>query len=84
MLPLAWNRGQVSEFLILRSPEACCFGTMPLQNEWIYAKATGTGFEEKNTEPQWFYGTFHVAKSHSEHVGAGIYQMTCERVETEY
>lgn len=80
MLALNWENGLVTEFLILRDPNACCYGQMPLQNEWIYVVADGDGYEEIITEPQIFYGTFEVAEGFSEHVGSGVYRMRCNRV----
>ncbi len=38
MLPLVFNRGYVTEFMLLRNTLACCFGITPKLNEWVYVK----------------------------------------------
>lgn len=38
MLPVKTDNGKVSSFLLLKNRMACCFGVMPRENEFVYAK----------------------------------------------
>ena len=44
MIPVEWQRTQVTEFMLVRDLLACCFGGAPQPDEWIHVTmAEGKG-----------------------------------------
>ena len=79
MLPLANDEaGKVTQFLILRSPMACCFGVDPRPNEWIVADASRAPREIQMDAPVEFAGTLQVGAKFEQGAFAGIYALEVE------
>ncbi len=73
MLPVDTRMGEVSSFLILNSRMACCFGVMPRENEFVFAKMqNGETVDYMNDTPVSVSGIFEVGK---ENEVSGIYTL---------
>lgn len=79
MLPLSSLDGRTAtQFLILRSPSACCFGVMPRPNEWLVADASKRPQATRMDEPVDFTGTLRVGAKYERGAFAGIYGLEIE------
>lgn len=77
MLPVDTSKGRVSSFLILRSRMACCFGVMPEENEFVFARMPeGDTVDYMNDTPVTVTGILNVGKRN---VVSGIYTLEVSR-----
>ena len=83
MLPVRMEQGRVQEFLLIRSPMVCCFGSTPAPNEWVVVKMAGPGVAQQMDLPLHFYGTLHVGEIRESGVFEGLYRLDCEKVSAE-
>ena len=51
MMPIATDGNKVTEFLIIRNPYSCCFGSPPRLNELVTIKVPGKGVEGRCFSP---------------------------------
>lgn len=73
MLPVDTSMGKVSSFLILNSRMACCFGVMPRENEFIFARMQdGNTVDYMNDTPVRVRGILEVGE---ENVVSGVYTL---------
>lgn len=80
MMPTATNQsGQVTEFMLLRSPIACCYGTTPAPNEWVVVKLT-KAVPYVSDIPISCSGTFHVEEQRENGFLTGVYRLEGEKV----
>ena len=77
LLPLKYEKGEVREFLILRTQSLCCFGVTPLITEWVNVKlGAGPGIETiPMDEPVSVRGRLHVGAVIENHAVTTIYKM---------
>jgi hypothetical protein len=80
MLPVKFNEGLVTDFMLLPNTMGCCYGRMPRVNEIIIVNTTGKGFKHLKDIPITIAGTFHVGAIRNDGRLIGIYQMDCEQV----
>jgi hypothetical protein len=83
MLPVKLEGGLVTEFILLRSRAACCYGVPPGINEWVNVQVKGRGVEVIRDQLISVYGTLHVTEIHGNNgfFLAGLYQLDGERIE---
>ena len=89
MLPVVSEKGWISEFMLLRDTQACCFGVIPELNEWVYVKVNseGTGIKSKrkrvrflNNVPVTVKGKLLVGSQIDPNTGVNIYVMLADDV----
>lgn len=83
MLPVAMDKsGSVSEFMIMRSVQTCCYGATPEPTEWVVVKVGPKGPKVKPTMdvPLVFFGTLHVGEVYRTGQFAGIYELEFDKL----
>jgi len=80
MLPLKFERGLTTEFLILRNQSMCCYGIPPKITEWVNVRTSGKGIKPIMDQPVTVCGTFHVGEVRENGDLVGIYSLDCDRV----
>ena len=80
MLPVHVTHGLATDFLLLKSQSACCYGVMPRINEWVIVRTTGKGVKPVMDVPVAVQGTFHLGEMREDGHLIGIYQLDCDRV----
>jgi len=81
MIPADVIEGKVKSFILIKNQSGCCFGVMPLMNEWVYVTMAG----DKTTEfmpdiPLKVQGEFKIGESVREGMVVSIYRMFGETV----
>lgn len=73
MLPVDTSKGKVSSFMLLNNRFACCFGVMPRENEFLFAKmADGKTVKYINDKPVTISGELEIAR---DNFASGIYSI---------
>ena len=80
MLPVRLESGKVTEFLLVKDPSMCCFGTVPAMNEWVVVKMKTGGVAPLMDVPISFYGVLKVGPTFENGYMTGIYELVGERV----
>ncbi len=80
MQPITLNKGKVSEFLLLRDRDTCCFGGTPMINHWIAVKLTNGTTEAKLGRPIQVRGVLNVREIRTDGILVGLYTMTADAV----
>lgn len=78
LLPIHLEDGLVTEFLLLRNHQLCCYGVPPSPNEWVDVKMTGRGVKPEMDIPLECIGTLRVGELVENGVLEGIYQLQCQ------
>lgn len=84
MLPVRVKDGLVSEFLLLRNQNACCYGQMPALTEWVVVKMAGKGVAATMDIPVVARGTLRVGAKYEQGFITGIYYLDAESVAEAY
>lgn len=76
MLPYEVVEGKIKSFVLVKNQMACCYGVMPMMNEWLYV----TMADGKNTDffpdiPIIVTGKFQVGEDVQEGTVVSIYRM---------
>lgn len=79
MLPTKMDKGLVTEFLLVSSPSACCYGATPQMNEFIVVKMN-KGVKSVMDTPVEFYGKLLVREVVEEGYLANIYTLEGEKM----
>lgn len=79
MLPVKMSEGLVTEFLLMKDPSMCCFGSTPKVTEWVIVKMVGKGVQPLMDVPITFEGTFKVGQLYEGGYLAGLYLLQGER-----
>jgi hypothetical protein len=79
MLPVKMEKGLVTEFLLMRNTQSCCYGAVPNLNEWIVVKMK-KGVQPMMDVPVAFYGEFKVGTIFENGYISGLYQLAGERM----
>ena len=84
MLPLEGEDDNLQSFVLLENQLACCFGAIPLLNEWVYVTVP----EKKKIrsyldELVMIYGTLRVGAEFEDGMLNGIYHLELDRLEAE-
>jgi len=78
MLPVDFEDGRVTSFILLNNQMGCCFGIMPRMNELIYIKMQGNTSAKFMTDvPIKVFGKFKVGE---ENVVGSLYGIEADRV----
>jgi hypothetical protein len=80
LLPLKMNNGLAVEFLLMRSQNMCCFGTVPKVNEWIMVSIPGEGTKPTMDQPITVLGKIHVGDIRENGYLVGMYRMDAAKV----
>ncbi len=75
LMPLKEEAGKTTEFLIMRTQSACCYGIQPAINELIHAKAAGDGVPTIMDELVQIEGTLKVGAVREDGFIVGVYGM---------
>jgi len=81
VLPLALANGRATDFLLLRTQSACCFGLMPRVNELIMVKVPPPGMMPRPDTPFVAAGALSVKWIGEGDQLTAIYEMRADRVE---
>jgi len=76
MLPLKIEEGRVSEFLLLKDQNACCYGRMPRISEWIVVRPGEKGAAPLMDVPIHCRGLLSVGERKEGDMVLGVYFMT--------
>lgn len=76
MLPLKIEEGRVSEFLLLKDQNACCYGRMPRLNEWIVVRPGAKGVPPTMDVPVRCRGLLSVGERREGEMVLGVYFMS--------
>ena len=79
MLPTKMEKGLVTEFLLVSTPSACCYGVTPQMNEFIVVKMA-KGVKSVMDTPVEFYGKLLVGEVIEEGYLANIYTLEGEKM----
>ena len=84
MLPLEGEDDNLQSFVLLENQLACCFGAIPLLNEWVYVevpkkKKIGSYMDELVT----LRGTLRVGAKFEGDILTGIYHIELDRLEAD-
>lgn len=66
MVPLEDNQSQITEFLLVPTPQACIHVPPPPPNQMVYVRMN-KGVEAKPGAPIWVYGVFSVSTQKSQY-----------------
>ncbi len=77
MLPLKLEGGRTTEFLLMRDQALCCFGRVPMLNEWVYVRMP-QGTQMVKDLPVTFRGKLTVGEILDDGYLIGIYLMDAE------
>jgi hypothetical protein len=81
MLPLKVEKGQITQFLVLRNQSMCCFGVAPKITEWVTVKLKSGGPEGPiMDEPVTVRGQLHVGAVMQDRAIVDLYQMDGARI----
>lgn len=79
MMPVRMENGLVTEFLLVRDPAMCCYGTVPNMNEWVVVKMKN-GVRPLMDVPVSFYGKLQVGAMFENGYPTGIYLLEGEKM----
>lgn len=79
MVPLEDSQSDVSEFLLVPSPQACIHVPPPPPNQMVYVKMKKKG-SEVVVGPIWVYGTFEIVTKRSMY-GEASFELNADWIE---
>jgi hypothetical protein len=77
MLPLVFQDGKTTQFLLMANLMLCCYATVPKVNDWVVVQLPG-GTDVIQDQPIEFRGVFHVGPQFDGGVLSSVYQMDAE------
>jgi hypothetical protein len=80
MLPTKMEKGLVTEFLLMNSAAACCYGATPRINEFIVVKMVKGGVKSLMDVSVEFHGTLSVKEVFEEGFLSHIYALDAEKM----
>lgn len=84
MLPLEGEDDNLQSFVLLENQLACCFGAIPLLNEWIFVEVPKRKrIRSHQDEPIVLYGTLRVGAEFEDGMLNGIYHLNLDRLEAD-
>jgi hypothetical protein len=79
MLPTKVEKGLVTEFLLVSSPQLCCYGQTPQVNEFVVVKMA-KGVKPVMDTPVQFYGKLVVKEMYEDGFLTNIYSLEGEKM----
>ena len=79
MQPTKLEKGKCTEFMLMASQMACCFGGVPNINDWVVVRMP-SGVPVVMDVPISFYGTLKVGATFENGYLTGIYEMEGEKM----
>lgn len=79
MMPVKMEQGLVTEFLLVKDPQMCCYGQTPNMNEWIVVRMA-KGVRPLMDIPISFYGELKVGAMFENGYMTGIYFLDGEKM----
>ena len=84
MLPLEGEFENVRTFVLLKDQMACCFGAIPLLNEWVYVEVPQKKkIRSYQDVPISLCGTLRVGAKFEGDILVGIYHLELDRLKTD-
>ncbi len=84
MLPLEGEDDNIRSFVLLENQLACCFGAIPLLNEWVYVTVPDKKkVRSLQDELVMIYGTLRVGAEFEDGMLNGIYHLELDRLEAD-
>lgn len=84
MLPLEGEIDNVRTFVLLKDQMACCFGAIPLLNEWVYVEVPQKKkIRSYQDVPISLRGTFRVGQKFEGDILVGIYHLELDRLKSD-
>ena len=84
MLPLQGEDDNLQSFVLLENQLACCFGAIPLLNEWVYVTVPEKKkIRSYQDELVMIYGTLRVGAEFEDGMLNGIYHLELDRLEAD-
>ncbi len=84
MLPLEGEFDNVRTFVLLKDQMACCFGAIPLLNEWVYVEVPQKKkIRSYQDVPISLRGTFRVGQKFEGDILVGIYHLELDRLKAD-
>ena len=84
MLPLEGEDDNLQSFVLLENQLACCFGAIPLLNEWVYVTVPEKKkIRSYQDELVMIYGTLRVGAEFEDGMLNGIYHLELDRLEAD-
>ena len=80
MLPTKVEKGLVTEFLLVSSPQLCCYGQSPQVNEFVVVRMTRAGVKAVMDTPVQFYGKLVVKEMYEDGFLTNIYSLDGEKM----
>ena len=82
MIPLELEKGKVKSFVLVRNQMFCCFGAVPMMNEWLHIKMQGDARAPFIADvPIRVYGAFDVGEVVTKGTLMSIYRLDATEVE---
>lgn len=82
MIPLELEKGRVKSLVLVRNQMFCCFGSVPMMNEWLHIKMEGDARAPYISDvPLVFYGKFDVGEVFEKGTLMSIYRLDATSVE---
>ncbi|MDB6025445.1 MAG: hypothetical protein JWM68_1668 [Verrucomicrobiales bacterium] len=79
MVPLRYEDGLVTQFLLMRNQMLCCYGKTPKVHEWVTVEMVGKGIDAIKDVPITVLGTFHVGDVVKNNQHVAIYRLEGEK-----
>ena len=84
MLPLEGEDDKLQSFVLLENQLACCFGAIPLLNEWVYVTVPEKKkIRSYQDELVTLYGTLRVGAEFEDGMLNGVYHLEIDRLEVD-
>ncbi len=79
MVPVKMDKGLVTELLLMRNTQACCYGSVPNMNEWVVIKMK-KGIAPLMDVPVAIYGSLKVGAMFENGYMTGLYELDGEKM----
>jgi hypothetical protein len=81
MLPSEIEKGKIKSFILLKDIMGCCFGMVPMMNEWVFVKMAGdTTCEFTPDVPITVDGTLEVGEEIKDDTVMSLYRLIADKV----
>ncbi|HWC61325.1 MAG TPA: DUF3299 domain-containing protein [Verrucomicrobiae bacterium] len=81
MVPIQYDNGKTADFMLVRAPFSCCFGSPPQTHELVMVHLKPPGVELITDGPVRARGVLHVGAQREQGYLSSIYSMDAESLE---